>query len=152
MQLPLVTANTPSVMADQIHNMADKDLILIDTGGIPHIDKAGILELKEILRVANVDEVHLLLPVSMTERTAMAVAEGYRELNFNRIIFSKIDASASHGMILNIASKLHTDISYVTCGTTCANGLYPADRMALGRLITENCIDAITSVSPDTED
>ena len=152
MQLPLVTANTPAVMADQIHNMTDKDLILIDTGGIPHNDRASILELREILRVANVDEVHLLLPVSMTERTAMAVAEGYRELNFNRVIFSKIDASASHGMILNIASKLRTDISYITCGTTCANGLYPADRMALGRLITENCIDAITSAVPDTED
>ncbi len=143
MQLPLVTANTPSVMADQVHNMSDKDLILIDTGGIPHNDTESILALNEILRVANVDETHLLLPVSMTERTTMAVVEGYKALNFNRIIFSKIDTSAAHGMILNIASKVNTDISYITCGSTCANGLYTADRLALGKLITESNIEAI---------
>ncbi len=149
MQLPLVTASTPAAMADQVHNMSDKDLILIDTGGIPHNDSESILELKEILRVANVDETHLLLPVSITERTALAVAESYSELGFNRIIFSKIDASASQGMILNIASRLQTKVSYITCGTTCANGLYPADSLALGELITENRIEAITNRSRD---
>ncbi len=145
MQLPLVTANTPAAMADQVHNMADKDLILIDTGGIPHKEHNRILELKEILRVANVDETHLLLPVSMTERTAMAVIESYQALNFNRIIFSKIDASAAFGMILNVASKINTDISYITSGSTCANGLYPADRHAIGRLIAESRTSAITA-------
>ncbi len=149
MQLPLVTASTPAAMADQVHNMADKDLILIDTGGIPHNDTESILELKEILRVANVDETHLLLPVSITERTALAVAESYSELGFNRIIFSKIDASASQGMILNIASRLQTKVSYITCGTTCAHGLYPADSLALGELITENRLEAITNRNRD---
>ena len=143
MQLPLVSVSSASNMADEVHNMSEKDLVLIDTGGVSHNDEVGIAELCEMLRVANVDEVHLQLPVAITERTALAIIEGYKPLNYNRIIFSKIDASASFGMILNIASKVNTDISYVTSGSNCSQGLYPAVREDLAKLITESRIEAI---------
>lgn len=143
LQIPLVSINSAGSMAEEIHNMQDKDLILIDTGGISHRDDRSIADLKEILRVAFVDETHLMLPVSLTEKTARAIIESYKPLNYNRIIFSKIDEAASYGMILNIANSIDTDISYITSGSACNSGIAQAEEEKLAQLITTGYISGI---------
>ena len=143
LQIPLVSVGTANDMANEIHNMQDKDLILIDTGGIAHRDERSIADLKEVLRVAFVDETHLMLPVSLTEKTARAIIESYKPLNYNKIIFSKIDEAASYGMILNIANSVNTDISYITSGSACNSGIIPANNEKLAELITTGYIAEI---------
>lgn len=135
MSLPLAVANTPQRLVDEVHNLAAMDLIIIDTTGCSVRDDKGLKELQAHLTAITPDEIHLVLPATMAELSALAFAKAYRGCGYNRVLLSKLDEAASFGMALNIARKIPEPFSYLAVGQAFRNGLQIADANELAKLV-----------------
>lgn len=135
LDLPLVTADSPVGLANELRNMSGLDLVLIDTAGRGPRDSKGLAELKSILEVAQSDAVHLVVNAASTERSALNCVKAYEECGFDSLIMSKLDEVPAYGLALNLARNVAQEIAYVTVGQTWTAGLQKADSMLLAKLI-----------------
>jgi signal recognition particle subunit SRP54 len=89
------------------------DLVLIDTAGRLHIDEALMLELREIKRNLNPQEV-LLVADAMTGQDAVNIAKSFNErLGIDGIILTKMDGDARGGAALSIKSVTQKPIKFI---------------------------------------
>ncbi|HIE29318.1 TPA: flagellar biosynthesis protein FlhF [Candidatus Poribacteria bacterium] len=114
--IPLEVALTPQEMHQLIRKYKDRDLILIDTPGRSQKDSMRIQELATILSAAQPTEVHLLLNVTTQYRILCDIVRGFSVLSPNRLLFTKLDESASFGHILNCSVAIGKPVSYLTTG------------------------------------
>lgn len=140
MDLPLVVVDSPQRMAEEIRNMSDLDLVLVDTGGRGPRDDKGLQELERMISAAKADQTHLVIPCSYTERAASATATAYRKIGFDKIILSKLDEAPTYGLALDIAEFAPEQLSYLTTGQKCSDGLKKADPSEIASLVCDNSI------------
>lgn len=135
LNLPLVAAETPARVVEEINHLSDLDLILIDTGGRAPRDEAGIAELADFLAAAQPDETHLVLSSESAERSVLQTIERFRVAGFDRVVVSKLDETASYGLIVNVAQRVGEGLSYVTTGQQYTETLRESDGEHLARLV-----------------
>lgn len=133
--LSVTTASEPEEVADVVRSMANRDLILLDTGGRSPRDTKGIERLAAIVKAAGADETHLLLPCVGSLRTLRDTVDRYRPTGFDRIMLTKLDECLSYGDVLNIGAELPEGVSYVTTGPDYTKPIEPADSEALAELV-----------------
>ena len=133
--LPVATAASPDEMRDAVRSMAGCDLILVDTAGRSPRDADGVRRLAEMLRIAEADEIHLLLSGLSSDRTLLETASGFRPAGFNRVVFTKLDECFRYGDILNASSRFSEGLSYVTTGPEYTSPIRPAESAWLAGLI-----------------
>ena len=95
---------------------ADKDLVLIDTAGRSHRNRAHFEELKTMIEVTNADDVFLVLSSTTSIKNNREIINNYSFLDKYKLIFTKADESQSLGMILNARIMTGRNLSYVTIG------------------------------------
>ncbi len=135
LNLPLVEADTPAHVTEELCQMADLDLVLIDTAGRVPRDGQTMAELGGYLEAARPDEVHLVLSSESAEKTLLQAAERFGPTGYDRIVLSKLDETPSYGTILNLAVRTGRPLSYVTTGQEYAETLIDADPTGLARLV-----------------
>jgi len=111
------------------------DLILLDTAGINPKAMKQMVQLKEFIRVAKADEIHLILSITTKERDLREILKNYSVFPYQHIIFSKFDETSSYGTILNIAFDFNKKISYITNGQSIPDDFKLADRNELSKII-----------------
>lgn len=113
------------------------DVVLIDTAGRLHIDEELMEELSNIEKIANPQEIILVLD-SMTGQDAINVITSFHEkLPLTGVILTKLDGDTKGGVALSVGHLTHLPIKFVGVSEK-MDGLeefYP-DRMA-GRIIGE---------------
>jgi flagellar biosynthesis protein FlhF len=114
--LPLKVVNGMEETRDAIEAMRDFDYILIDTAGRSPKDSLKLGELREYLAVAAVDEVHLVLSSTMSEKCVDVAVERFGEVKFDKLIFTKLDEASHIGMVINAIRRLDKALSYITTG------------------------------------
>ncbi len=125
---------SPVKIAEQAIEKAKQeqfDTVIIDTAGRLHVDEQMMDELKEIRRVANPDEI-LLVVDAMTGQDAVNVAENFhRELELTGVILTKLDGDTRGGAALSVKAVTNCPIKFVGMGEK-SDALEPfhPDRMA----------------------
>lgn len=107
------------------------DYVLIDTAGRLHIDEALMQELLDIQRVAEPDEI-LLVVDAMTGQDAVNVAQHFHEqLSLTGLIMTKLDGDTRGGAALSVRHVTGCPIKFVGTGEKpeALEPFYP-DRMA----------------------
>ncbi|MBN2713108.1 MAG: hypothetical protein JXR97_11860 [Planctomycetes bacterium] len=135
--VPVHAAEGPERGAEALRQMSDMDLVLIDTAGRVPSDKASLDELALFLRAVGADEVHLVISGDCSPRSALQTAEKFERIEYNRLIFSKLDEAASYGLILNVAAQVNKKMSYVTSGREYMESVVPAEGGSLAKLICD---------------
>ena len=103
-------------MSEAIRNNADKDVILIDTPGRSHRNKAQFEELKTLVESSQADEVYLLVGATTGIKDCRDIINRYNFIEKYKIILTKLDETASYGIILNVKELTGKPLSYVTTG------------------------------------
>jgi len=131
MGLSLEVVFEPDEVAGAFERLVDCDLILMDTSGRSHRDTRRIEELGRFLAAARhaagqlwpADassqppvEVHLLLSCTSDESQLLDVAERFSAVQVDRVAFTKLDEAVGLGVVLNVASRLKWQLSYLTTG------------------------------------
>jgi flagellar biosynthesis protein FlhF len=113
---PLKVVNTPDDIREAVTAMSDHDFVLIDTAGRSPNDALKLNELKQFLSAAGVDETHLVLSSTASERCVELAMEKFGDVSYDKLIFTKLDEAASVGVLLNVIRKVNKSLSYVTTG------------------------------------
>lgn len=116
-RVPVDHAPTPADLNGILKKHEDKDMIFIDTAGIPPRSTGQLLRLKSLLESVEGElETFLVLSSTTKSRDLLRYASDFRKLAYSRLIFTKLDETETCGSILNVVCKLGTPVAYVTFG------------------------------------
>jgi flagellar biosynthesis protein FlhF len=122
-------------------------VVLVDTPGVGPLDEAGMGQLKQMLTAARPDQVHLCLSAATRTQDLRLAAAKFAALGCDRILFTKLDETATTGQLLTALAETRLPVSYVTCGQVVPGDFYPASPERLARQILggEPDVEAVRS-------
>ncbi len=133
--LPMKVVTSPPEMRRAIADMADMDLVLIDTAGRSPRDELKIQELKALLTAAEVDETHLVLSLVSNLRSLRMTAEMFAPVGVSALILTKLDEAAGMGTLLSVAQEIKQPMSYFTTGQDVPDDIEAANPDRAARLV-----------------
>lgn len=116
LNIPITVVYTPAEIKEAIGLYADKDMILIDTAGRSHKNKAQFEELKALIMAADADEIYLVLSATTSSSNCREILKSYSFLTNYKLIFTKTDEAPAPGIILNARYLTGKNLSYITTG------------------------------------
>lgn len=114
MRVPTYVAKDCAELAAAVQRCPSADLILVDTSGRA-VSEAVYRQAEMLRQIAGV-ALHLVLSAATGARELAAVAERYRPLVPERLIFSKIDEAVAPGSVLSAAVRINRPVACVTDG------------------------------------
>jgi flagellar biosynthesis protein FlhF len=101
----------------------DADLVLVDTAG--RSSPEDVARQAELVRALPGVLLHLVISAAAGPQQLAAVAEAYRPLRPDRIVFTKVDESAGPGAILSAAVRIGRPIACIADGQRVPEDLHP---------------------------
>lgn len=133
--IPCFPAFTRRDLLSALRRMERNDVVLIDTAGQSHYDKARIEELRKIMTGDLAINTHLLLSVPTTESEMNQAALNFSPLKFESYVFTKIDEAERCGSVINQVMTLPTPISYITTGQNVPEDIEKAEKRRILQLL-----------------
>lgn len=125
------TAVTPAALAQAIEENKNKDLILIDTPGLSDAEMEDYSEWAAFFSSREDIEKHLILSASMKNADLSFVVDRYRVFGPNRLLFTKLDETATRGAIWSEAVRTGMPLSYWTTGQKIPEDIEEASKSQL---------------------
>jgi len=135
MDVPVSVVYSIAQMRDCLLEVADRDIIFIDTAGRSHKNAVQLAELKVYLDVSCPDETFLVLSSTSKYQDMLDILNAYQEFNIRRLIFTKLDETSFYGSIYNIACRSKVPLSYITNGQNIPDDIEAADPVKLVQLL-----------------
>ncbi|MCW2277924.1 flagellar biosynthesis protein FlhF [Heliophilum fasciatum] len=133
--VPVEVVFSPPTLRTAIERNWDKDLILIDTAGRSHKHERQMEELRAFVEAAQPSSLCLVLSMTTKGKDLDQILNSYNHLNFERIIFTKMDETTQYGTMLQVIQQTGNPLSYVTTGQNVPDDIEIADPAKLARLI-----------------
>ena len=133
--LPLEIVYNPQALKEAIEKHKDKQLILLDTAGRSQYNSYQMDELKELLDIDVEIEKHLVMSATTKTSDGMELLENFAVCRPDRVIFTKVDETMTHGLILNILQRRRAALSYLTNGQSVPDDMEPASVERLAELL-----------------
>ena len=116
LNLQVTVVYSPGEIQEAVNKLSDKDLILIDTAGRSHKNKAHFDELKSLVSAVDADETFLVINSNTSRIALREIVEYYAFVKDYKLLFTKLDESPICGIILNARYMTGKPISYTTNG------------------------------------
>lgn len=116
MNIPFKVVFTMKEMEKAVESMKNCDVILIDTTGRSCKNTMQISELRAFIEKVNTDNIHLVISCTTKNNDVTSIVEGYKALNYNNVIITKLDETSAYGSVLNILDAAKKPISFITTG------------------------------------
>lgn len=116
MNIPFKVVITIKEMSEAVKSMEDCDIVLIDTTGRSSKNSMQISELRAFIEKAEPDYISLVISSITKNRDINIILEGYKELNYNDIIITKLDETSVYGSLYNIERMSNKPIRFITTG------------------------------------
>ncbi len=125
--IPVSVVYTASEIKEAVARHSDKDIVLIDTAGRSHSNKAQFDELKALIAASDADEVYLVLSATTSSRNCREILSSYSFLSDYKLIFTKADEAPVLGIILNVRYLTGKSLSYITTGQSVPDDIETAN-------------------------
>lgn len=133
MELPTKVAASGPEFAQAVDQMADLDLVLVDTVGRAHHDQENLEELEGVLAAVPQASRHLVLACPTRDADQRRVWEGFQILRPQSLIFTKLDETRTYGPILNQVARSGCPVSYLAFGQRVPDDIEEATREGLAK-------------------
>ena len=110
-------------------------VVLLDTPGVGPMDDAGMGYLADVLKAASPNETHLVLSAAVRTQDLRLCAIRFQALGCDRLLFTKLDETATAGQILTALAETRLPVSYWTCGQIVPGDIQAATGEGMARLI-----------------
>jgi len=114
--VPLAVVRRPGQMHQVMESFSDRAVVFVDTAGRSPRDHERVEGLRPYLECLPHAETHLVVSCSAKYEDALFSFQTFSALPIRRLIFSKVDESASFGSIYNLAAESQVALSYMTVG------------------------------------
>ena len=135
LDLPVETAYTADEMREAMQKHKDKDLVIVDTGGISPEDENQKESLKDALREAAPNEIHLVISAPTGLRQMRDAVDGLKEVGVDRLLFTRMDETTRYGAACSIAIETGISASYVTNSRVVPGDLCAAESLTLPKAL-----------------
>jgi len=132
---PLEIVYTPDELKMALYRHRDKQLILIDTAGRSPRNDYQIAELQSLLSVDPYIEVYLVISTTTSYKDTLEIINRFSVCSPQKFLFTKLDEANSVGLILNLACKFPTALSYITNGQNVPDDIELLNSYKLANLI-----------------
>lgn len=137
--IPCYPAFCRKDLTHALKTLSRKDVVLIDTAGQSHYDKARLETLRALIAAETPVDCHLLLPVGMSEGEMEQAVRNFQGFGFRSYVFTKLDECRRRGVILNQILRFPLPVSYMTTGQNVPEDIEKADkRRLLHCILNEN--------------
>jgi len=103
-------------LREAINKLKNIDLVIIDTPGLNCRNDLELEKFCKYFEKMKIIETHLLLSATTKEKDLIDISERLNKLEINRLIFTKIDESSTHGNVLSHLIRTKIPVSCFTCG------------------------------------
>ena len=124
-----------SELTDKINALRNYELVLIDTTGLNAKNMKQMVSLKETIRIAKANEIHLTLSLTTKYADITDCIKNFSMIPYDGIILTKLDETEGMGDILNIATDFDKPFSYFTFGQNIPDDVSLASRNELAQII-----------------
>lgn len=128
-------AYEPQEIPGLIAEFKKKDIVFIDTAGRSQNNSGLLKETGRFLASTKVDEVYLVLSTTSTTKNILDVAQKFKVLNYNGVVFTKLDEAVSFGNILNVTANFNVPVKYLTNGQIIPDDIIAADPQFIANMI-----------------
>lgn len=135
LDVPLEVVYSASELKDMKSKLDSFDLVLVDTAGRSHKNKAQADELRELINVVPKDErcEYLVLSVTTKYNDLKQISKAYSDFEDYRLIFTKLDETSTLGNILNIKLLTNASLSYSAWGQDVPNDFGKIDTQNIAK-------------------
>jgi len=112
----LKVAFSAAEAARAVESFSDKDVILVDTPGRSHYDKAGIKALKGILSGMGLITVLMVLPATVDRRDVPGIIEHFGVLGIDSLVITKIDETRRYDLLTTVVCETDRPIAFFADG------------------------------------
>ncbi|MDR2547143.1 MAG: flagellar biosynthesis protein FlhF [Lachnospiraceae bacterium] len=119
LEVPFRVIYAKEEMTQAIGEFRDYDLIIVDTAGHSHQNKSqkkSIAEFVEAVAQVVPTEVYLVVSATTKYRDLKSIADSYKNMADFKLIFTKLDETATLGNVLNLKLYTGASLSYMTYG------------------------------------
>lgn len=116
MNLPFKVVNTIKEMEEGVESLKNCDVVLIDTTGRSSKNTMQLSELRAYVQKSNPDHTALVVSATTKNRDINTILNGYSELNYDKVIITKLDETTVYGGIFNIINKCNKPVAFITTG------------------------------------
>lgn len=134
LNVPLQVVHSPQEMEEARRQLADCDIVLVDTAGRNYRRKMNVSELFTYVQ-GDKAAVHLVLSFVMRDEEVEAVLRNIAGLPVTHVLLTKADEALSYGMSLNLACRTDYKLSFLTTGQTVPDDILPAEAETLTNLV-----------------
>ncbi len=116
---PFQVIYSPEDLQEAVKNLADYDVILVDTSGHSSKNEEQMAATKKLVEsIEAQDKVccYLVLSATTKYRDLVSIVDAYEDMKGYRLIFTKVDETTCLGNILNVKLYTGADLSYITDG------------------------------------
>lgn len=138
--IPLHVAGDREAFRRSLTQLADRDVIIVDTPGRSPKDGHHLRQLKDIFAPLPSLAVHLLLHPATDGEGLIETAELYRAIGFDEIVFTKLDECRHYGAVCDVMVRTGRPVSFVTIGQNVPEDIAAVSEADLARLIVRNSI------------
>ncbi|MBU1345135.1 MAG: protein FlhF [Proteobacteria bacterium] len=135
MGLLCVPAFSSQDLSCALDRMKSMDMVLIDTAGHSHFDKAKIDEILQLIKTDFRISTHLVLSVTSESIIMKDAASAFSVFNPDTVVFTKIDETKRCGKILDQVKDLKLPVSLITNGQRVPEDLIIPDKRRLLEII-----------------
>ena len=116
LKVPLSVAYTLDEMKDALAQFDNCDVVFIDTAGKSPQDPSLQSDTLSLIRESDADEVHLVLSATTSFSSCVGLLGAYTFMKDFKLLFTKLDESATWGALLNFRFLSDRMISFVANG------------------------------------
>jgi flagellar biosynthesis protein FlhF len=137
---------TVAALAQAIEENRGKELIFLDTPGLGTAEMANYSALAQFLSTREDIDTQLAVSCSMKSADLSRVVDGFEMFRPQRIIFTKVDETASFGTILNESVRTGKPLSFFATGQRIPEDLEAATKSRVAEFIlTGTGVEAVSA-------
>jgi flagellar biosynthesis protein FlhF len=133
--IDFLVAYEPNDISKFMKKFKNKDIVFIDTVGRSQNNKKLLESINQFLSKVKVDETYLVLNSTSDYKVMLDVANKFKVLNYDALVFSKLDEAFSFGNILNLVNEVQIPIKYLTNGQVIPDDIIAADSEFIANMI-----------------
>jgi len=137
LNVPIEVVFSPQDLTKAFHNLADCDVIFMDTAGRNFRNEMYVSELNALLKSQGASETILVLSLTTKYRDMKAITNNFNKFKLDKVLFTKIDETDSYGAIINLVHDFSLQLSYVTNGQNVPDDITEMDEHEIIDLILE---------------
>jgi flagellar biosynthesis protein FlhF len=135
LNIPLEVVSSPGEMKRAIESLQAYDLILMDTAGRNYRNDLYVSELNNLLKQQKNSETILVLSLTSKYSDMVTIAEQFKKVKIDKVLFTKADETQSYGAIVNLANQFSLELSFLTYGQNVPEDITSADPSHVAALI-----------------